>query len=293
MGRPWPAQPGWYVSPDDPGALRYWDGSSWTGRSRARPPWTSRADELEVDYNEVDRSVEGPVHPHQMREHAFSAAREWSLLGLARRSDQARRSTSGPWSRSSRSPGWQPPPKLGPARRPLLVIVSMVVIAVAVVVSSVAVMAPYRAPGTVLDANARALAEFVALAGRECQATLPKYRTVLADDIDGPSILAAADQVDRLRQRLSAVPVGRGIEGPVEEWLQTWQNFTAAQRRYAAIVGPAVRSGGRLVPRSLPGEARQAAVQAHSDAVHQAALADRFSANLRLDVCRLEQSPAL
>jgi len=169
----------------------------------------------------------------------------------------------------------------------------MVVIAVAVVVSSVAVMAPYRAPGTVLDANARALAEFVALAGRECQATLPKYRTVLADDIDGPSILAAADQVDRLRQRLGAVPVGRGIEGPVEEWLQTWQNFTAAQRRYAAIVGPGVRSGGRLVPRSLPVEARQAAVQAHSDAVHQAALADRFSANLRLDVCRLEQSPAL
>ena len=189
MGRPLPAQPGWYVSPDDPGALRYWDGTSWSGRSRPRPPWTSRADELEVDYSEVDRSVEGPVHPQQMREHAFSAAREWSLLGLARRSDQARRSTSGPWSRSSRSPGWQPPPKLGPARRPLLVIVSMVVIAVAVVVSSVAVMAPYRAPGTVMDANARDLAEFAALASRECQATLPKYRTVLADDIDGPSIM--------------------------------------------------------------------------------------------------------
>jgi hypothetical protein len=169
----------------------------------------------------------------------------------------------------------------------------MVVIAVAVVVSSVAVMAPYRAPGTVMDANARDLAEFAALASRECQATLPKYRTVLADDIDGPSIMSAADQVDRLRQRLSAVPAGRGIEGPIEEWLQTWQGFTAAQRRYAAIVGPAVRSGGRLVPRPLPGAARLAAVQAHSDAVRQAALADRFSANLRLGVCRLEQSPAL
>jgi hypothetical protein len=168
----------------------------------------------------------------------------------------------------------------------------MVVIAVAVVVSSVAVMAPYRAPGTVMDANARALAEFAALAGRDCQSTLPKYRAVLADDVDGPSIFAAADQIDLLRQRLSAVPMGRGIEGPVEEWLQTWRNFTAAQRRYAAMVGPAVRSGGHLVPRSLPGGARVAAVQAHSDAVHQAALADRFSANLRLNACRLEPSPA-
>ena len=88
-------------------------------------------------------------------------------------------------------------------------------------------------------------------------------------------------------------PSAAGSQGPVEEWLQTWQNFTADQRRYASIVGPAVRSGGRLVPRSLPGAARLAAVQAHSDAVHQAALADRFSANLRLGACRLEQSPAL
>jgi hypothetical protein len=169
----------------------------------------------------------------------------------------------------------------------------MVVIAVAVVVSSVAVMAPYRAPGTVLDENARALAEFAALASRECQATLPRYRAVLADDIDGPSILAAADQIDLLRQRLSAVPVGHGIEGPVEEWLQTWQNFTADQRRYAFIVGPAVRAGGRLVPRPLPSTARLAAVEAHRDVVRQAGLADRFSANLRLSTCRLEQSPAL
>ncbi len=293
MARPLPTRPGWYVSPDDPGALRYWDGRSWTERSRPRPPWTSRADELEVDYGDVDRSVEGPVHTRLMREHAFSGAREWSLRGLARRSDQGRRPPYGPWARSFRSPGWQPPPKLGPARRPLLVVASMVVIAVAVVVSSVAVMAPYRAPGTVLDDNGRALAAFAARASRECQATLPRYRAVLADDVDGPSILAAADQVDLLRQRLSSVPVGRGIEGPVEEWLQTWGNFTTDQRRYASIVGPAVRSDGRLVPRLLPGPVRLAAVQARSDAVHQAVLADRFSANLRLSTCRLEQSPPL
>ncbi len=169
----------------------------------------------------------------------------------------------------------------------------MVVIAVAVVVSSVAVMAPYRAPGTVVDDNSRALAAFAALASQECRATLPRYRVVLADDIDGPSILAAAAQVDLLRQRLSSVPVGRAIQGPVEEWLQTWQNFTTDQRRYASIVGPAVRSGGHLVPGALPGPVRLAAVKAHSDAVHQAVLADKFSANLRLSTCRLEQSPPL
>ncbi len=171
--------------------------------------------------------------------------------------------------------------------------VFMVVIAVAVVVSSVAVMAPYRAPGTVLDDNGAVLARFAAQASRECQATLPKYRTVLADDIDGPSIVAAARQIDLLRQRISTVPVDRGIEGPVQEWLQTWQSFTADQRRYATIVGRAVRTGGHLVPRSLPGMARLAALEAHRQAVHQAGLADKFGANLRLTTCRLEQSPSL
>jgi hypothetical protein len=169
----------------------------------------------------------------------------------------------------------------------------MVVIAVAVVVSSVAVMAPYRAPGTVLDENAAALTNFVARASQECQATLPRYRAVLADDIDGPSIVAAAHQIDLLRQRLSAVPVDRGIEGPVQEWLQTWQNFIVDQRRYASIVGRAVRAGGRLVPRSLPGTAQLAAVEVRRQAVHQVGLADRFGANLRLTSCRLEQSPPL
>jgi hypothetical protein len=144
-----------------------------------------------------------------------------------------------------------------------------------------------------MDANNRALAEFAALASRECQATLPRYRAVLADDLDGPSILAAADQLDLLRQRLSAVPVGRIIAGPVEEWLQTWQNFTADQRRYASIIGAAVRSGGRLAPRTLTSSARLEAVAVRGEAVHQAGLADRFSANLRLGACRLEQSPAL
>ena len=170
---------------------------------------------------------------------------------------------------------------------------SMVVIAVAVVVSSVAVMAPYRAPGTVLDENGAALANFIARASRECQATLPRYRTVLADDVDGPSIATAARQVDLLRRRLSAVPVDREIEGPVQEWLQTWQNFTADQLRYASIVGRAVRAGGRLVPRSLPGTAQLAAVEVRRQAVHQAGLADKFGANLRLTTCRLEQSPPL
>ncbi len=293
MARPAPTRPGWYVSPDDSTALRYWDGSSWTGRSRSRPPWTSRADELEVDFRDVDRSVEGPVHPRQLREPVLSGAREWSLPGFARRADQGRRPSPGAWSRASPSPGWQAPPKLGPARRPLLVMASMVFIAVVVVVSSVAVMPPYRAPGTVLVETGHALADFAARASRECQATLPKYRAVLADDVDGPSIAAAADQIDLLRQRLGAVPVDRGIEGPVQEWLQTWQNFTAAQRRYASIAGPAVRTGGRLVPRSLPGTARLAAVEAHRQAVRQAGLADKFGANLRLSTCRLEQSPSV
>jgi hypothetical protein len=169
----------------------------------------------------------------------------------------------------------------------------MIVVAVAVVISSVAVMTPYRAPGTVEIGSGPLLGSFAAQASRDCQATLPRYRAVLADDLDGPSIAAAVRQLDLLRLRLSAVRVAHDLTGSVQEWLQTWANFSADQRRYAAIIGPATRLDGHLVPRPLPSPARQAAVVLHRRAVQQASLADRFSGDLRLDTCRLEQSPAL
>jgi Protein of unknown function (DUF2510) len=32
--------PGWYDDPDDTDAIRYWNGSAWTGQRRPRPEWT-------------------------------------------------------------------------------------------------------------------------------------------------------------------------------------------------------------------------------------------------------------
>lgn len=112
-------------------------------------------------------------------------------------------------------------------------------VAAAVVVSSVAVMSPYETKGSLQLLDQAAEASFTSQANKECATTLPKYRPVLAAGVDGPSILAAALQVDFLRQRLAAIPAYRGIEGPVEEWLQAWTTYTADQRRYADIIGRA------------------------------------------------------
>jgi hypothetical protein len=120
---------------------------------------------------------------------------------------------------------------------------------------------------------------------------LPKYRPVLAAGVDGPSILAAALQVDFLRQRLAAIPAYRGIEGPVEEWLQAWTSYTADQRRYADIIGRAQHVKGRMVPRPLPKPAQLAANVERKQATDQAVQADGDSSNLALTACRLEQGP--
>ncbi|HXW82026.1 MAG TPA: DUF2510 domain-containing protein [Acidimicrobiales bacterium] len=293
MARHLPTRPGWYRNPDDPRSLRYWDGKSWTGRARAQPAWVAGHDPFEVNDEELDRSVEGPVHPHELRQPVTSAAwgREWFLARRPRHAEQSWQRGPGSPSGPSRAPGPQPSAKLGPARRPLILLAALVMVAAAVVVSSVAVMSPYETKGSLQVLDQAAEASFTSQANRECAATLPKYRPVLADSVDGPSIRAAASQVDLLRQRLAAIPAYRGIEGPVEEWLQTWMIYTADQRRYADIIGPAQHLDGRVVPRSLPRPAQLQANAERRQASEQAAQADGDSSDLAVTACRLEQAP--
>jgi Protein of unknown function (DUF2510) len=292
MARYLPTRPGWYRNPDDPRSLRYWDGKSWTGRARAKPAWAAGHDPFELNDEEVDRSIEGPVHPHELRQPVKSAAwgREWFLARRPGHPEQSWQRASGHPSRPSRAPGPPPSAKLGPARRPLILLAALVMVAAAVVVSSVAVMSPYETKGSLQLLDQAAEASFTSQANRECKAVLPKYRAVLANSVDGPSIRAAASQVDLLRQRLAAIPAYRGIEGPVEEWLQAWMIYTADQRRYADIVGPARVLNGRLVPRFLPRSAQLAASLERRQAADQAAQADGDSSNLEVTACRLEQA---
>jgi hypothetical protein len=293
MARYLPTRPGWYRNPDDPRSLRYWDGKKWTGRARAQPAWATGHDPFELNHEEVDRSVEGPVHPHELRQPVTSTAwgREWFLARRPRHAEQSWHRGGGSTTGPSRAPGPQPSAKLGPARRPLILLTALVMVAAAVVVSSVAVMSPYETKGSLQLLDQAADASFTSQANRECATTLPKYRPVLAAGVDGPSILAAALQVDFLRQRLAAIPAYRGIEGPVEEWLQAWTSYTADQRRYADIIGRAQHVKGRMVPRPLPKPAQLAANVERKQATDQAVQADGDSSNLALTACRLEQGP--
>jgi hypothetical protein len=172
-----------------------------------------------------------------------------------------------------------------------VLLAALVMVAAAVVVSSVAVMSPYETRGSLEFLDQAAQASFTKQANQECAATLPKYRAVLSESFDGPQVVAAAAQVDLLRQRLAAIPAYRGIQGPVEEWLEAWSTYTADQRRYAGIIGPAQRVDGRLVPRRLARRAQLAANLARGQVTQQAAEADGDSANLSVNACRLEQAP--
>jgi Protein of unknown function (DUF2510) len=290
MARYLPTRPGWYRNPDEPRSLRYWDGKSWTGRSRSQPAWAKRADPFELEDNELDRSVEGPVHPRELREPVTSGAWARDLFGPWRpRQSEGWRRGGGHPSRPMVPAGPQPADRLGPARRPLVVLAALVMVAAAVVVSSVAVMSPYETRGNPQLLDQAAQATFAAQASKECGAVLPTYRVVLTSSVDGPSISAAADQLDLLGQHLSDLPATGGLQALVVEWLQAWKNYTADQRHYANIIGPAGRLHGHPVLRQMPGSARLAASVAHQQADDQAVQADRESANLGLTACRLEQ----
>ena len=286
-------RPGWYRDPDDVRKLRYWDGTSWTGRARRQPPWASRAEALEVGCEDFDRSIEGPVHPRELRQPVASGA--WSREWLAWRGHPPivawhRRGSSG-----VASTGWaarpQPTAKGGPARRPLLALVCLVLVAVAVVVSSVAFMSPYaRHEMAVQRATARTDSHFATLANADCHAVLPKYREVLARGVNGPAVAVAATEVDRLRTRLSSLRVSQLASATVIEWLGAWRHFTDFERRYAARIGRPVRDGGQVSSRKLGSRATAAAARARQQADRWASFADQFTANLRVTACSLEPS---
>jgi hypothetical protein len=290
MGRYPPTKPGWYRNPDEPRSLSYWDGKSWTGRSRSQPAWAKRAGLFEVEDDELDRSVEGPVHPHELREPVTSGAWARDLFGpwRPRQAEGCHRGGGHP-SRPMVPTGPQPTARLGPARRPLVLLAALVMVAAAVVVSSVAVMSPYQTRGNPELLDQAAQATFAAQASKECAAVLPAYRAILTSSVDGPTISAAADQLDVLGQHLAVIPAAGGLQDLVVEWLQAWKNYTADQRRYAGIIGQAGHLHGRAVLRQMPGSAQLAASVAHRQADEQALQADREGANLGLAACRLEQ----
>jgi hypothetical protein len=268
-------RPGWYRNPDDPRSLRYWDGSSWSGRARRRPPWALRTASFELGRRASDRSVEGPVHYRELRQVVASGAgrRQWAPW-RSRSAGVAQRGPGGGVAlRPAEHKGRLPAGKARLARRPLAGLVCLVAVGVAVVISSVAFMRPYETKGYLQAENEAVAARFAAKAEKQCSQVLPRYRDVLATGTDRRAVEAAARELSLLRARLAAIPVAPGMAGPVEEWLSKLSEYADARAR--SVAGPP--AGG--------------AIEAAAEASLAAERADAFSASFQLTACRLEPVP--
>jgi hypothetical protein len=156
----------------------------------------------------------------------------------------------------------------------------LVVVAIAALMSSVAVMmryeSRYAARASSPAAGHSALASFVDQANKYCATTLPSDRPILSAAGGSPAVVAAVGRVDLLRQRLQLLPTTPQLAREVRGWLASWRNFTEDEARYVSLTG-AARPGDR---------------SAGSEALHQrdeaAALADKLGASLGVADCRLE-----
>lgn len=288
-----PSRPGWYRDPDNPRLLRHWDGAAWGERSRRLPAW-SHAVDLFVPDERVDRSSEGPVHPHELRETVASVG-GWSRDWLPWRPRQA-----GPgWPRSAaQAPPRQPGPARGapaqglsPARRPLLAMMCLLVVAVAVVISSVAFITPYELRRSQPVAASLLAARFTRLADHQCAQFVPAERAAFSSAAVPRALYASAAGVDKLRLRLSRLHYGAAQLGQVEEWLNALRLLTRDQRHYASSLQAPTGGVGPLGPAPNVGDPNGAAVNPailRSTALRDATTADAVSAGLALgSACRM------
>lgn len=237
-----PSKPGWYRDPDNPRLLRHWDGSAWGDAHRNAPAWYLATELFLADEN-ADRSSEGPAHPNELRERVTSVG-AWSRDWLPWRPRQLDSGwpRSGPGYLPGRSgpPGSAPTARLSPGRRPLLAVVCLLVVAVAVVISSVAFITPYEIRRVLPAAQSPLSPRLTQLADRQCEAVLPAERAAFATQAVPQSLAASAAQMDHLRTRLSSLAYNSADGGRFIEWLSALSHLVHDQRQYAsALQSPA------------------------------------------------------
>lgn len=150
----------------------------------------------------------------------------------------------------SDSPGhncaWYNDP-VSPPNRPRRARLAAAVIAVVLLLGAVAYTrgrAPRPEP-TIDDPT------FVLAANRQCAAVLPRLRatedTVRSEDAREKETAAAIDRatdgIDQLVADLRDLPMSSTASSKIDAWLNTWGDYTAAGRRYAA----AIRAGDPMV----------------------------------------------
>lgn len=278
MGPFVPTKPGWYPNPADRSTIRYWDGCQWASRQRPRPPWATGVADLNPAGDRVHAAMEGPVHPQQLREPVTSGASGREAPGLWRslQSQRAWHRPGGlpPGPLGAPDPG--PATKFGPARQPLLVFVAVMAVAAAVVVLSVALMAPYERDGLPRSTAQPANAQFILAADQDCRAALAPYRAGVLSAAAAPAIVVAADHVDRLRRQLSRLRPGAD-DAYLDVWLGDWARMTRLERQYAALVSSA----------QLSSADEAEALQLHRQAVDDAGQADSYVSRLGATDCQL------
>jgi hypothetical protein len=300
-----PSKPGWYKDPDNPRLLRHWDGSAWGDSSRTAPAWY-RSTELFLADERADRSAEGPVHPHELRERVASIgawSRDWLPWRPRPLEPSGPRLGTGYVGSRPGSARPVPPAGMGPAGRPLLAMVCLLVVAVAVVISSVAFITPYEVRRDLPAAQSALSHRLARLADRQCISALPGERAAFATQARPPSLLASALQVAQLRTGLSRYA---SDGGRFEEWLSALGHLVQDQRHYAAALQAPALGASSLGGSSLQAAAGQspAGVKApravnqlvrtvdasawREQVLTDAANADQFSAGLALgDACTL------
>lgn len=284
-----PSRPGWYPNPLDRATLRYWDGREWSGRSRPAPPWTSALVDFEVP-SSSDRAVEGPVHPRELREPVTSGA-SWREGPGRWKGRQVQR----PWQRPSvladdqgSAPSNFPSAKFASARRPLLMFVAMVVVAAAIVISSVAVMSPYDRGAAPSYSTPSVDLTFAHAAAVDCAAVLPAYGSDLLPGLSGPRSLGllgpALRQFVALSSRISHLrPVGAAAANSVDVWLGSWSDLARDDSSYAKLFSPAESSSSQ----------EQASAQGLRKLVLQdAQTANEAVARMGVKACELPLAPA-
>jgi hypothetical protein len=149
-------------------------------------------------------------------------------------------------------------------------------VAAALVILSMALMAPYERDALPRSTAQPANAQFVLSADQDCRAVLAPYRSDVLSGAAGPDIVVATDHVDRLRQQLSLLRP-RADDVYVDIWLADWARMTRLERQYAALVSSAQLSSAD--------EAQ--ALRLRRQAMDEAGQADSYVSRLGATDCRL------
>jgi hypothetical protein len=290
----------WYPDPDRADRLRYWDGSSWTGRRRPRPRWS--ADGPDIVAVAGTNAIEGPVRAAELPAPAagVGTTRQGGPGGPANPTDGGsgissttdaplpirRPSDDGPVPPAGPSdPGGggggddDKAPDSGRRRRWIFFAAVAVLAAGAVWLAGAALIPKSHGPRVLHDAT------FIRLANAQCTAKLADLRppdagpfgTTITPTQAADSAEKAAAGMDSLAASLRSIPASAADRPFIDSWLDGWNRYAALGRQYATFL----RQHGTATPGK----------QLRDSILHEASVADNFVLANGLGACEFTVAP--